>query len=276
MTQSSSAEPPVVLTEQRGAVAVVTLNRPQARNAITPEMACRVADFLADAAVDSAIRAVIITGAGEKAFCSGGDLGRMLPLLTGARAPEDEWDRRVLEDTSVMARSSLRDYAFDKPVIAAINGACLGGGMETMLGTDIRVAAEHAVFGLPEVTRALIPFAGSLVRLPRQVAYCHAMELLLTGAMVGAGEAYRMGLVNYVLPAAEVLPKAMELAERIARNGPVAVTQVKRTVRESSGMPLADAYRIEDESKRIVMASADAREGPRAFMEKREPHYTGD
>lgn len=191
----------VLLYEKRGAIALVTLNRPAARNAITPEMACRMADAFADASADDAVRVVILTGAGDKAFCSGGDLGRMLPLMTGAREPEDEWDRRVLDDPAVMARSSLRGYAFDKPVVAAINGACLAGGMETVLATDIRIAAEHATFGLPEVKRALIPFAGSLVRLPRQVAYCHAMELLLTGDAIrrgrgaadGAGEPGRPG-----------------------------------------------------------------------------------
>ena len=268
-------EQPVLIYEKRGAIALVTLNRPEARNAITPEMACCMADAFADAASDTAIRVLVLTGAGEKAFCSGGDLGRMLPLMTGARAPEDEWDRRVLQDASVIARSALRDYAFDKPIIAAINGACLAGGMETVLATDIRVAAEHATFGLPEVTRALIPFAGSLARLPRQIAYSHAMELLLTGGTIGAAEALRIGLVNYVLQAAEVLPKALEIAERIARNGPVAVAEIKRTVRDGSGLPLAEAYRLEDESKRRVMATADAREGPLAFMQKRQPNYVG-
>ena len=265
---------PVLLHEKRDAVALFTLNRPAARNAITPEMACCMADAFADAAADDAIRVVILTGAGGKAFCSGGDLGRMLPLMTGARQAEDDWDRRVLGDPTVMARSSLRGYAFDKPVIAAINGACLAGGMETVLATDIRIAAEHATFGLPEVKRALIPFAGSLVRLPRQVAYCHAMELLLTGDSIGAADALRMGLVNRVVPASEVLPQAWEVARRIAANGPVAVRQVKRTVRDSSGLTLAEGYRLEDESNRLVMATSDAREGPRAFMEKRPPVYT--
>jgi enoyl-CoA hydratase len=264
----------VLLYEKRGAIALVTLNRPAARNAITPEMACRMADAFADASADDAVRVVILTGAGDKAFCSGGDLGRMLPLMTGAREPEDEWDRRVLDDPAVMARSSLRGYAFDKPVVAAINGACLAGGMETVLATDIRIAAEHATFGLPEVKRALIPFAGSLVRLPRQVAYCHAMELLLTGDAIDAAEALRMGLVNRVVPAPEVMPQALEVARRIAANGPVAIRQVKRTVRDSSGLSLAEGYRMEDEANRLVMATNDAREGPRAFMEKRPPVYT--
>ncbi len=270
-----SGDAPHLLIEKRNGIALLTLNRPHARNAISPQMACLLADALADAAADDAVCVVVLTGAGERAFCSGGDLALTLPLLTGARLPENPWDHRLLDDPGVMARSAMRDYAFDKPVISAINGACLAGGMETMLATDIRIAAEHASFGLPEVKRALIPFAGSLVRLPRQISYCQAMELLLLGDLVSAPEALRMGLVNQVLPAAEVLPRAMELAARIAANGPVAVRQIKRTVRASSGVTLEEGYRLEDAAKRIVMATDDAREGPLAFMEKRPARFTG-
>jgi enoyl-CoA hydratase len=264
-----------LLYRKDGAVATFTLNRPQARNALTPELVCRLADALADFAQDNALRVGILTGAGEKAFCAGGDLGTMLPLLTGDRAPADEWDRRVLEEPFVMAASSLRDYPLDKPLVAAINGACLAGGMEMVLGTDIRIAAEHAVFGLPEVQRAVVPFAGSMVRLPRQIPYCHAMELLLVGEPIEAAKAQRIGLVNQVVPAADVMPTAQAIARRIAENGPLAVQSVKRTVVAASGVPLAEGYRLEDESTRVVMASEDAREGPRAFMEKRAPRYVG-
>ena len=266
---------PHLLVETHDGVMLLTLNRPQSRNAISPELACRLADALADAAADDAVRAVVLTGAGEKAFCSGGDLALTLPLMTGARLPEDEWDRRVLDDPAVMARSAMREFQIDKPVIAAINGACLAGGMETMLATDLRIAAAHASFGLPEVKRALIPFAGSLVRLPRQISYCHAMELLLLGDMVSAADALRMGLVNRVLPAAEVLPAAMDMARRLSANGPVALREIKRVVRASSGLPLEDGFRLEDAAKRVVMGTEDAREGPLAFMEKRPARFTG-
>ncbi len=266
---------PHLLSELRDGVLLLTLNRPAARNAISPEMACRLADALEGAAADDAVRVVVLTGAGERAFCSGGDLALTLPLLTGARAPADAWDRRLLEDPSVLERSAMRDVALDKPVIAAVNGACLAGGMETMLATDLRVAAEHASFGLPEVRRALIPFAGSIVRLPRQIPYCQAMELLLLGESVGAHEALRMGLLNRVVPAAEVLPVAMDLARRLAANGPVALREIKRTVRASSGLPLADGFRLEDASRDVVVATQDAREGPLAFMEKRPARFTG-
>jgi enoyl-CoA hydratase len=270
-----SADSTPLLYRKEGAVATFTLNRPAARNALSAELVCRLADAIADFVGDASLRVGILTGSGDKAFCSGGDLGTMLPLLSGDRAPADAWDRRVLEEPFVMAASSLRDFPIDKPLIAAINGACLAGGMEMMLGTDIRVAAEHAVFGLPEVRRGVLPFAGSMVRLPRQIGWSAAMELLLVGETIDAAEARRIGLVNHVLPAAEVLPKALDLARRIAANGPLAVQRVKHTAVAASGVPLAKGFALEDESKRIVMASEDAREGPRAFMEKRAPNYTG-
>jgi enoyl-CoA hydratase/carnithine racemase len=264
-----------LIYETKDGVAYITLNRPEARNAVTPELVCRLADAFQDYAADDGLRVAIITGAGDKAFCAGGDLGTMIPLLSGARPPADEWDRRVLADPVVMAASSLRDFPLYKPIIAAINGFCLAAGAELILGTDIRIAAEHATFGFPEAKRAVIPFAGSTVRLPRQIAYAQAMELLLTGNSIEAHEAYRIGLVNYVLPAAEVLPKAEALARAIADNGPLAVRKIKEMVVRGSGLTLEEGYAIENESKRIVLDSEDAKEGPRAFIEKRPPRYFG-
>lgn len=266
---------PVLKVDRTDGIMLLTLNRPDVRNAISPEMACRLADAFAEFAEDDALLVAILTGAGKAAFCSGGDLSRTLPLLSGAREPEDDWDRRLLNEPEVMARSALRDFHLAKPVIAAINGACLAGGMETVLATDIRIAAEHATFGLPEAKRGLIPFAGSLARLPRQIPYCVAMEMLLVGDSIGAAAAKEAGIVNYVVPADEVLPKAWEIARKIAANGPLAVQEIKRTVLESSGRTLRESFRLEDEAKRRVMASRDAREGPRAFMEKRPPKYEG-
>jgi enoyl-CoA hydratase len=266
---------PPLLYEKRDGIAYITLNRPEARNALSPEMVCRLADAVQDYAADESLRAAILTGAGNKAFCAGGDLGRTLPLLSGAREPEDDWDLRLLRDPTVMAASSLRDFALFKPVIAAINGFCLAAGTELILGTDIRIAATHTTFGLPEVTRALIPFAGSMARLPRQIPWCRAMEMMLVGEPISAEEAHWLGLVNHVLPAAEVLPKAEAVARRIAANGPVAVRRIKETVLRSSGVVLEEAYHLEDESRRLVFATEDAKEGPRAFIEKRPPRYLG-
>lgn len=264
-----------LLFDQQDGIAILTLNRPEARNAISPEMACRLADAFHRIEGDPAIRCAILTGAGDRAFCAGGDLALMLPLLTGARAPEDAWDRRVLEDPSVMDRSALRRFQLTTPLIAAVNGHCLAGGMETMLATDIRIAADHATFGLPEAKRGLIPFAGALVRLPRQMSQCRAMELLLTGDAISAAEAQAAGLVNHVVPGAEVMDRALDIGRRIAANGPLATAQIKRTVLEASGRTLVEGYSLEDQARDIVMASDDAREGPRAFMEKRPARFRG-
>lgn len=264
-----------VIYRKLGAIAHVSLNRPSARNALTPEMLCRLADAVIDFQNDDALRVLVLGAEGTQAFCAGGDLALTIPLFGGARAPADAWDRRVLEDPLVMPASSLRDYPLDKPVIAAINGACYAAGFEIMLGTDIRIAAEHATFCLPEVKRAVVPFAGSMVRLPRQVPHALAMELMLTGDPIDAHKALGMGLVNHVVPAGEVLPRAFAMAERMARNGPLAMRRLKQTVTAASGLPLEQGYLLENETKRIVLGSDDAREGPRAFMEKREPRYTG-
>ena len=175
----------------------------------------------------------------------------------------------------VSSVSSLREYPLNKPLIAAVNGACFAAGAELLLATDIRLSAAHATFAWPEVSRGVIPFAGSLVRLPRQVPHCLAMEMLLTGGSITAAEAHRIGLVNHVVEADQVMPKARSLADRVAANGPLAIQQVKRTVRDAMGRSLPFGYRLEDESKRIVFASDDAKEGPRAFLEKRAPRFRG-
>lgn len=264
-----------LLYEKHDGVALITFNRPAARNAISPEVACRLADAFEDLAADPALRVAILTGTGDRAFCSGGDLALTLPLMTGAREAQDDWDRRLLADPSVMARSALRDFELNKPIIAAINGPCMAGGMETVLATDIRIAAEHATFALPEVRRGLIPFAGSLVRLPRQIPHCLAMEMLLVGDPIGADQAKDAGLINRVVPGADLMDTAWDLARKIAANGPIAVQEVKRTVLEASGRTLQEGYALEDAAKIRVMASEDAREGPRAFMEKRPAVFRG-
>ena len=175
---------PPIRVETQGGIQVITIDAPQRRNALTPEMLCRLADAFMGFSTDPALRVAVITGAGEQAFCAGGDLGRTLPLLTGDRAAEDDWDRRLLDDPKVLAASGLRDHPIHKPIVAAINGACMAAGFEMMLGTDIRISAEHAQFALPEVQRAVLPFAGSMARLPRQVPHAVAMRLLLTLSLI--------------------------------------------------------------------------------------------
>jgi enoyl-CoA hydratase len=238
-------------------------------------MLCLLADAVVQFSKDDALRVAIITGAGERAFCSGGDLGSTLPLLAGARPPQDAWDQRLLTDPQVLAASGLRDYPLDKPVVAAVNGICMAAGFELLLGTDIRICAEHARFALPEVRHGLIPFAGSMSRLPRQVSWAVAMELMLTGEPIDASRAAEIGLVNRVVPARELLSVASGIAKQIADNAPLAVRTVKRTAVACSGLPLDAAFELEDKAKALVLGSEDAREGPRAFIEKRSPRYRG-
>ena len=272
------AEPePHLLVERRdGGVLVLTLNRPAKRNALSPEMLVRMAAAFREFRDARDLRVAILTGAGDEDFCSGGDLELTMPLMTGARPPEDAWDRRLLADPSQFTDAILRGFELYKPVIAAVNGRALGGGTELTNACDLRVAAEHAVFGTPEARVGLLPGGGSLSRLPRQIPWAKAMEILLVGEPFSAREALAMGLVNHVVPRAEVLPKALELARKLAANGPLALRKIKEGVLRASGRPLEEALRIEDEVSAAVMASRDAREGPRAFRERRPPRFTGE
>ncbi len=261
--------------QQIGDVLILTLNRPDKRNALSPELICRLADAVIAASTDPGVRVLMLTGSGDKAFCSGGDLETAIPLMTGARAAQDDWDRRLLSDPLVMQASSLRDYPLHKPVVAAVNGHCMAAGMELLLGTDVRIASRDARFGLPEVRLGIIPFAGSLVRLPAQVGYANAMRLMLTGEPIDAAEALRIGLVNEAVPAQDLHARALALAQLIAANAPLAVQAVKRVVNEASGLPQTQGFRLEDEAKARLMATEDAREGPRAFLEGRAAVFRG-
>ena len=265
---------PDVSFENRGGVAVVTFNRPQKKNALTPEMVVRLAEAWTELRDDDGLRAAILTGAGDT-FCAGADLGRLIPLLTKARAADDEWDQRLLADPSLFQAAILRRFELWKPVIAAVNGAALAGGCEILQATDIRLAAPEASFGLPEPTRGIIPGGGSLVRLARQIPYVRAMHILLTGDPIPARDALEIGFVNEIVPREQLLERAFEIAARIAANGPFAVRKIKEVVVRSQGRPLEEAFTIEEECSREVMRSSDAREGPRAFMEKRKPNFTG-
>lgn len=265
----------VLLTDASDGVLTITLNRPDAHNALSPELLCRLVDALDTFEADASLQVAIITGAGTKAFCSGGDLGATLPLFSGARLPVDEWDQRLLDEPRLRSVAPLRDEPLSKPVIAAVNGACVAAGAEILLGTDIRIATPQAIFGWPEVKHALIPFAGTLARLPRQVSWCQAMNLLLTGEMINADKALQLGLINEVVEPDLLLERARQVAGRIAANGPLAVKEIKRVARAGTSEPLPVVYAMEDNSYKTIMASADAREGPRAFMEKRKPVFRG-
>jgi enoyl-CoA hydratase len=266
----------VILREQRGNVAVVTLNRPEKHNALNAEMFVRLADLWKSIAADSDTRVVLLTGAGEKAFCSGGDLGSLVPLSTGARDPANEWDQRWVDDQqAIIDAALLRNVAFYKPVVAAINGLAVAGGFEFMLSTDIRVASREATFRLSEVRRGIIPSGGSLARLARQVGWVNTMEIVLTAEIIDANRALGMDLVNRVVDPGDVIRVALDFCAAIAEGAPFAIAKAKEAIVRSNGRPLSEAFLIEQECQNLVMASDDAREGPRAFMERRPPRFTG-
>jgi enoyl-CoA hydratase len=262
--------------EKEGAIARITFDRPEVRNALDPEAIVRLAEAWRDFAADPTLRVAIVTGAGSESFCSGADLSRLIPLFTGARAPEDEWDRRLFEEPPLLQRALLRDFELYKPVVAAVNGHCIAGGMELLQATDVRIASASATFGLQEAKWGLFPGSGSTVRLPRQVPYCVAMELLLTGERISAEEAWRVGLVNRVVSPERVLPEAERVARILADNGPLAVRKIKEAVLRTWGRSLREALDLELRLASEVFASRDAREGPRAFREKRKPVFHGD
>ncbi len=266
---------PAVLYERDDHIATVTLNRPQVRNAINAEMLCRLADAWQNINDDAAVRAVILTGAGEEAFCAGADLDRLVRMMQGLRPAETEFDHRIKADPTVIYKGLLRSIEVHKPIVAAVKGFCVAGGTEILGCTDIRVAAEDAQFGLAEVKWGLFPMGGSTVRLPRQVPFCMAMEILLTGERIPAAEAHRIGLVNKVVPAARVLLEARRYAEILAANGPLAVQAVKRSVLAGFGVPTDKALEKELEIGIPVSVSEDAKEGTRAFKEKRKPVFKG-
>lgn len=267
---------PDLLYEKRDGVAMLTFNRPERRNAISPELMVSLAEAWLDFRDDPEARVAILTGAGSEAFCAGGDLQLLMPLFTGARQPADEWDHELLANLDKIPVALLKPFELYKPIVAAVNGYALAGGCELLQATDIRIASRTASFGLSEVQRGLVPGGGSMVRLARQVPHCKAMEILLLGERMPAEEAHRIGLVNEVVEPDELLPRALEIARRLSRNGPLALRKIKEAVLRTSGLPLERAYEIENECSAVVMASQDAREGPRAFMEKREPVFTGE
>ena len=249
-------------TERRGRVGIIRINRPEARNAVNGEVANGMEAALDDFEADANIQAVIVTGNGPT-FSAGADL----KLVATGRAAE------IATERGNFAGIVRRDYS--KPLIAAVNGAALAGGFEIVLACDLVVAADHAVFGVPEVKRGLFAAAGGLIRLPKRVPLALATELAITGDPIDANRALQLGLVNRVVPAEDVLDTALELAGRIAENGPLAVKNTLQMVREAGDLTEAEAWRRNSELAMEVFASKDSIEGPTAFAEKRPPQWTG-
>jgi len=264
----SSGEPHL-LVDRDGAVVTLTMNRPEARNALSAEMLGRMLDAWEMIDADPEIRVAILTGAGGH-FCAGADLKTMF-----ANDPSDEWAKRFSTDADLAWKALLRHYRLTKPLIAAVEGYAVAGGTEILQSTDIRIAGESATFGITEVTRGLFPLGGSTVRLRRQIPYAKAMEILLTGRFVPAREAEEIGLIGRVVPDGEALAEAKKVAEIVARNAPLSVQAVKRSVQETEGLPEAEALKVELEIGFPIFTTEDSREGTRAFAEKRPPEFKG-
>jgi len=265
---------PALLAEKDGHVLTVTINRPAKKNAVNAEVLCGLSDAWHRLDEDDDLRVAILTGAGGN-FCAGMDLSVINKLGAGA-PPSDEFEERMKKESSIIFDGWLKTYRPTKPVIAAVEGFALAGGTEILQGTDIRVAGETAVFGVTEVQRGLFPMAGSTVRLPRQIPYTIAVEMLLTGNPYTARQCLEFGLIGHVVPEGQALAKAREIAERIAANGPVAVKAILKAVRETAAMPEKAAFDEKEMAIGIpVFSSEDAREGPKAFLEKRPPVFRG-
>ncbi|WP_225727724.1 MULTISPECIES: crotonase/enoyl-CoA hydratase family protein [unclassified Nocardia] len=258
---------PDCLVEKRDNVLIVTMNRPEARNALSGEMMAIMREAWDRVDADPDIRVAILTGAGG-AFCAGADLKAMTAQHPGDSFAGGGWDLSKIE-------ALLKGRRLTKPLIAAVEGPAIAGGTEILQGTDIRVAGESAKFGVSEARWGLFPLGGSAVRLVRQIPYTVAADILLTGRHITAAEAKEIGLIGHVVPDGTALDKALELAGQIAANGPLAVQAILRTIRETECLPEEDAFQIDAKLGTAVFKSADAKEGPKAFAEKRKPTFTG-
>ncbi|MGW4017338.1 crotonase/enoyl-CoA hydratase family protein [Rhodococcus ruber] len=265
-----STAAPHCLVEQRGPVLIVTMNRPEARNALSGEMMAIMAEAWDRVDNDPEIRVAVLTGAGG-AFCAGADLKAMNRSAPGDKFEQGDgggWDLSRLP-------ALLKGRRLTKPLIAAVEGPAIAGGTEILQGTDIRVAGESAKFGVSEAKWGLFPLGGSAVRLVRQIPYTIAADILLTGRHITAPEAKEIGLIGHVVPDGQALDKALEIAGTIAANGPLAVRAILKTIRDTEGLHEEEAFEIDAKLGAEVFKSADAKEGPRAFAEKRAPKFTG-
>jgi enoyl-CoA hydratase len=254
-----------LVVERDGSVCVVTMNRPHVLNALNAAMLAELDEAIAAVGADDGVRAIVLTGAGQKAFVAGADIQELAsaaPVAAHARARQGQ---AVFD----------RIERLGKPSIAAINGFALGGGCELAMACSIRIAADTARLGQPEINLGLIPGFGGSQRLPRLVGRGRGLELLLTGQPVTADEAHRIGLVNRVVPPAELMPAALQLARSLAEKPPMAVRYLLEAVGEGLDLPLAAAQRIEATLFGLAFATEDLREGIQAFVEKREPKFKG-
>lgn len=259
-------EPNVLQTRTEGSVEILTLNRPDQRNALSPELMEALSAALGAAKANDSTRVVILTAAGDKAFCAGMDLKSFAAAQANGAVQRDP---AATADFIEFSRGG-----FPKPIIAAVNATALAGGFELVLNCDLVVAADHAKFGIPEVKRGLYA-AGGGYALPARIPLAVALELGLTGDPIDAERALALGLINRVVPAADVVPTALELAQRIVGNGPLGVAVTKKLMRTTMTDGVAAAQEVASQHHESVFKSQDAMEGARAFAEKRPPQWTG-
>ncbi|MEZ5854436.1 MAG: enoyl-CoA hydratase-related protein [Hyphomicrobiaceae bacterium] len=250
---------PLVVTQPLSHVVVLTIENQAKRNAMPRQMLAEMAELWDRLAAERDCRAVVVTGAGDKAFCAGADISGDLSADTDTAA--------------IINKALLKTHVFPKPVIAAVNGDCAGGGVELLLATDIRGAAPTARFGLPEVRYAIYPFGGAAIKLIQQIGHVHAMDLIMTGRLISAEDATRLGLVNEVVTSGTVLDWALAKASLIAANSPVAVQAVKTQIASTIADHAISREAMDQQLGDRVRASDDFKEGIAAFREKRVPRY---
>lgn len=254
----------LVLSARDGAVATLTINRPDKRNALSVAVRRAFLEAFVPLSSDPTVRVIVVTGAGDKAFVAGADISEF-----ASRTTVEQYEAmRAPSPLEAIERSP-------KPVIAAINGFCLGGGLELAMACDFRIAADHALFGQPEINLGIIPGGGGTQRLPRLIGLGQAMKMVLTGEPIGADEALRVGLVQEVVARESLMARVHELATTIARKSPVALAAAKEATRASVQSSLAEGLRIETGLYLLAFSSDDKREGVSAFLEKRSPQFTG-
>lgn len=261
----SDKEYQLMIYEKKGRVATITINRPKVMNALNTQLAGEMRDALSGAEADDDIRVIVITGAGDRAFCAGADIGE-LAVLGGIEA----------RDFSLLAQSlTTQIERIRKPVVAKINGLCLGGGNEVAMSCDFRIASDKATFGQPEINLGIIPGMGGTQRLTRLIGRTKAIEMDMLGEMIPAAEGHRLGLVNKVVPADELDKAVDELAEKLGSKGPVALGMVKLAVNNGMDMDLNRGLYYEAECFGAACGTEDAKEGTKAFMEKRKAEFKG-